>query len=102
MKLLNLQFFTNTQIVPEISSDLRDDLALAPDLQFMPQLTIQQINNCSEEELQLKSNQEILTLNFPTKQILGINLKLHLSKNFKDRLQKLCSRLTFSPYQNKK
>ena len=73
VKLLHLQLFTNTQNVPEILSDLTDNLALAPDLQFMPQLTIQQINmaNCSEEELHLKPDQEILTLNFPTKQILS-------------------------------
>ena len=56
---------------------------LEPDLQFMPQLTIQQINlaNCSEEELQLKPDQEILTLNFPTKQILGIKRDLTLLLN---------------------
>ena len=49
VKLLHLQFFTDTQIGPEISSELRDEIALAPNLQFMPQLTIQQINlaNCS-------------------------------------------------------
>ena len=32
VKILYLQFYTNTQIVPEISYELRDDLALAPDL----------------------------------------------------------------------
>ena len=74
VKILSLQFFTNTQIVPELSCELRDDLALAPDLQFVPQLSVQQINlaNCSEEPMELQPNTQILTLNFPTKHILGI------------------------------
>ena len=78
MKTLSLQFFTNTQVVPEISCELSDSLALAPDLQFVPQLCVQQvhISNCSEEIVELKPNTQILTLNFLTKQILGIKRDL--------------------------
>ena len=66
-----------------------DNLALAPDLQFVPQLSVQQINlaNCSEETMELQPDTQISTLNFPTEQILGIkrDLSLLLQNQMMDR-----------------
>ena len=54
VKTLSLQIFTNTQVVSELSCELSDDFALAPDLQFVPQLSVQHVNlvNCSEETIE--------------------------------------------------
>ena len=49
IKEFNLNFVTNIQAVPDLSSDLDESIAVAPDLQFAPQLCIGVINiaNCS-------------------------------------------------------
>ena len=78
MKTLSIQFVTNTQVVPELSCELDDSLALAPDLHFAPQLCVQNVNiaNCSDDIFELFPNTQILTLNFSSKQILGIKRDL--------------------------
>ena len=55
IKELNLNFVTNIQAVPALSSDLQERIAVAPDLQFSPQLCIGCLNlaNCSDDVVEL-------------------------------------------------
>ena len=78
IKTLRLNFVTNTQVVPQLSSNLDENLALSPDLQFAPQLCIGEVNiaNCSDDIFELYPSSLILTLTFSTEQILGIKRDL--------------------------
>ena len=51
VRTLHLHFLSNTQVVADISSDLDENLALAPKLQFTPQLCIREVNiaNCLDD-----------------------------------------------------
>ena len=74
-----LNFVTNSQILPELASDLDEHLALAPTVEFIPQLSIGEIGiaNCSRNIFELHSAVRILSLTFVTDQILGIERKLN-------------------------
>ena len=78
IKELNLNFVTNTQVVPELSSDLDESIAVGPNLQFAPQLCIGVINiaNCSDDVLKLHPSSNLLTLTFSSEQIFGIKREL--------------------------
>ena len=71
---LYFNFVTNTQAVPDLSTNLDDNLAISPDLQFAPQLCIGTVHlaNCSEDILELFPSTPILSLKFSTDQIMGI------------------------------
>ena len=83
IKELNLNFVTNIQAVPDLSSDLDESIAVAPDLQFAPQLCIVVINiaNCSDDVLELHPSSILLTLTFSSEQTLGINRELECILN---------------------
>ena len=72
---LNFNFVTNTQAIPKVTTTLDDDLAMSPDLQFEPNLTIQNVHlaNCSQDPITLYPDTTILSLQFNTKQIIGIH-----------------------------
>jgi hypothetical protein len=78
IKELNLNFVTNLQTIPTLSSELQDCIAVAPDLQFAPQLCIGSINiaNCSTEIVELPANSILISLEFLSEQIVGIYRKL--------------------------
>ena len=65
---------TNTQAIPELTTNLDDSLAMSPDLHFEPNLTIQNIHlaNCSQDTITLYPDTTILSLQFKTEQIIGI------------------------------
>ena len=50
---LYFNFVTNTQAIPELTTNLDDSLAMSPDLHFEPNLTIQNIHlaNCSQDTI---------------------------------------------------
>ena len=78
IKELNLNFVTNIQVVPDLSCDLQECIAVAPDLQFSPQLCIGFLNlaNCSDDVIELHASSILLTLTYSSEQILGIYRKL--------------------------
>jgi hypothetical protein len=78
IKESNLNFVTNLQSIPTLSPELQDCIAVAPDLQFSPQLCIGSLNlaNCSSEIVELPADSILLSLTFSSEQILGIYRKL--------------------------
>ena len=78
IKQINLNFVTNLQAVPELASELQECIAVAPDLQFSPQLCIGSLNlaNCSDDIVELPVNSILLSLTFPSEQVVGIYRKL--------------------------
>ena len=78
IKELNLNFVTNIQVVPDLSCDLQECVAVALDLQFSPQLCTGFLNlaNCSDDIVELHASSILLTLTFSSEQILGIYRKL--------------------------
>ena len=79
----NVAFFSDLQIVPTIESDLSESLAIAPQISFDPQLTMDQLNlaNCSSKSIILPANSVLLEFSFPTKQIVGVFRSLHSIKS---------------------
>ena len=79
VKTLSVNFVTNTQVVPELSCKLDENVTLAPDLHFAPQLCVGAVNlaNCSDDIFELYPNSQILTLTFSIEQILGIKRDLN-------------------------
>merc|ERR1711895_58931 len=75
---LFFNFVTNTQAIPELTTNLNDNLAMSPDLHFEPNLTIQNIHlaNCSQDTIALYPNTIILSLQFQTEQIIEIKRKI--------------------------
>ena len=75
---LYFNFVTNTQAIPELTTNLDDNLAMSPDLHFEPNLTIQNIHlaNCSQDTITLYPDTIILSLQFQTEQIIGIKRKI--------------------------
>ena len=73
VKTLQLNFITNSQILPELASDLDEHLALAPTVEFIPQLSIGEIGiaNCSKNIFELHSAVHILSLTFVTDRLKG-------------------------------
>ena len=71
---INVNFMSNLQVLPEINSDLNEDLALAPDILYNPQLCLEKINiaNCSDQQVMIEENTTIISFTFPAPQILGI------------------------------
>ena len=65
--------------MPELASDLDENLAIAPAVEFIPQLSIGEISiaNCSKHIFELHSSTQILNLTFVADQILGIERKLN-------------------------
>jgi hypothetical protein len=85
-----LDFVTNIQNIPELSSDICNSIAISPCIQFIPQLTIPSVNlaNCTtSEHISLPKNSILLTMTFPANQVLGIfrDLKDILSSQQMDR-----------------
>ena len=72
---LYFNFVTNTQAIPELTTNLDDNLAMSPDLHVEPNLTIQNIHlaNCSQDTITLYPDTTILLLQFKTEQIIGIH-----------------------------
>ena len=58
-----------------MTTNLDDDLAMSPDLQFEPNLIIQNVHlaNCSQDPITLYPDTTILSLQFNTEQIIGIH-----------------------------
>ena len=71
---IGVSFVSNLQVLPEISSDLQDSLALAPEILFKPQYI--NITNCAEQPVTLPANTILLSLTFPSPQIMGIFRKV--------------------------
>ena len=67
------------KIVPELESNLDENLAIAPAIEFIPQLSLGEIciANCSKYIFELHSSTQILNLTFVADQILGIERKLN-------------------------
>jgi hypothetical protein len=78
IKELNITFVTNLQTIPTLFSELQDCIAVAPDLQFSPQLCIGSLNiaNCSSKIVELPADSILLSLEFSSEQIVGIYRKL--------------------------
>ena len=73
---VQLDFTTNIQNIPELSSDICNAIAISPCIQFVPQLTIPTISlaNCTTSEyLGIPEDTILLTLAFPASQVLGIS-----------------------------
>ena len=64
---INVSFLSNLQLLPEITSELHEDLALAPDVLYNPQLCLEKINiaNCSDHQILIKENTTLISFTFP-------------------------------------
>ena len=68
-------FVTNTQAVPDLTTNLDENLALSPDLHFA--INHLHLANCSQDTMALYPNTILLTLKFPTDQIIGIKREIN-------------------------
>jgi hypothetical protein len=73
-------FVSNIKALPDISSDLCDNIALAPCVQFIPDLNIPTLYlaNCTDPEqcYVTKDTGLLLALKFKAEQTLGIHRKI--------------------------
>ena len=80
---LNIAFYSDLQVVPDIESNLDEKLAIAPQIYFQPQLSMETLNiaNCSNKSIILPIDAVLLKFCFPTTQIIGIFRNLESIKN---------------------
>jgi hypothetical protein len=83
-------FVSNIKALPDISSELCDNIALAPCVQFIPHLNIPTLHlaNCTDsEQCYVNKDTVLLALQFKAEQTLGIHRKLEdiFSENQNDR-----------------
>ena len=80
---LNIAFYSDLQVVPDIESNLDEKLAIAPQIYFQPQLSMETLNiaNCSNKSITLPIDAVLLEFCFPTTQIIGIFRNLDSIKN---------------------
>ena len=71
---LHVNFLSNLQILPEIESDLNENLAIAPDVSYNPQLCLPKISiaNCADQQMDIPASTVLFSFTFPAPQIMGI------------------------------
>ena len=74
IKELHVNFLSNLQILPEIESDLNENLAIAPDVSYNPQLCLPKISiaNCADQQMDIPASTVLFSFTFPAPQIMGI------------------------------
>ena len=76
---LPIGFVSDIQALPDLNSEIPDDIAFAPCVQFIPHLNVPMLHlaNCTEStECHVRKDTVLLSFEFKTVQTLGIHRKL--------------------------
>ena len=79
IKEIPIGFVSDIQALPDITSELPDDIALAPCVQFIPHLNVPTLHlaNCTDSyQCYVKKDTVLLALQFNSEQTLGMHRNL--------------------------